>query len=148
MPPETPTKSDKPGLRAEVWIFGGTAAFFIVATVIYGSFTGKTEPAGTVALGLTAGLLLIIGSFLWFASRRLEGPRPEDDPVAEVSDGAGDVGFFAPASYWPFGLALAAAFTAYAVAFWLVWMLILGIGFLLMTLCGLLFEFQRRYSSH
>ena len=34
---------------------------------------------------------------------------PEDRPDGEIADGAGEIGFFSPGSYWPFGLALAAA---------------------------------------
>lgn len=135
--------STKPGLKVEAHLFLGVAVFFLVCTAVYGVWTGKTEPAGTVALGLTAGLFLIVGSFLWFASRRLVGPRPEDDVAAEVSDGAGDVGFFSPGSYWPFAMAGAGALAAIAIAFWLVWLLVIGLGFLMLGICGLLFEHQR-----
>ena len=41
-------------------------------------------------------------------SRRIE-PRPEDRPEAEIADGAGEMGFFSPGSYWPIGIALSAA---------------------------------------
>ena len=70
-----------------------------------------------VALALTAGLALIIGTFLWFTARRLEQARPEDNQDAEVADGAGDMGFFSPDSYWPFAWPLAAAGHRVAVAF-------------------------------
>ncbi len=62
------------------------------------------EPVGVAGLFLTGGLSLIIGTYFRFVSRRLE-ERPEDNPEAEVSDGAGDVGFFSPGSYWPIALA-------------------------------------------
>lgn len=134
------------GLWTEYAIFFGTAGFFFAAAIVYG-FWSK-EPAGTVALALTGGLGLIIGSFLWFTARRLDQARPEDDPSAEIADGAGDMGFFSPSSYWPFALAAAVALTAFAVAFWLVWLLVIGAGFLLLAVMGLLFEYQRRYASH
>ena len=134
------------GLAIESWLFLMLAGFFFAAAIIYGFWS--REPAGTVALILTGGLALIVGSFLWFTSRRLEGPRPEDDLNAEVADGAGDLGFFSPGSYWPFALAAAAALTAIALAFWLVWLIVIGIGFLLLTIMCLLFEYQRGYASH
>lgn len=140
-------RSTKPGLRVEAYIFFAIASFFIVATIIYGIFTGKTEPAGTVALGLTGGMLLLVGTFLWFVSRRLTGPRPEDDTQAEVSDGAGDVGFFSPGSYWPFAMAAAGMLAAIAIAYWLVWLVVIGIGFLMLAICGLLFEYQRAHGG-
>jgi hypothetical protein len=138
--------SSRRGLWTESMVFVGVAAFFFLTAIVYG-FWSK-EPAGTVALALTGGLGLIIGSFLWFTARRLDRARPEDDVDAEVADGAGDMGFFSPHSYWPFAMAAAGALTAVAVAFWLVWLLVIGAGFLLMTIMGLLFEYQRRYASH
>ncbi|MEP6562637.1 MAG: cytochrome c oxidase subunit 4 [Nakamurella sp.] len=131
------------GLRVETWIFLGLTGFFAVAAIIYAIFA-PTEAVGIVALSLTGGLTLIIGTFLQFISRRLEEPRPEDNDDAEVSDGAGDVGFFSPGSYWPFSLAFSAAFLAYATAFLLVWLMIIGVGFLLFSVCGLIFEYHRR----
>ena len=47
------------------------------------------------------------GGYFWFVSRRID-LRPEDRDEAEIADGAGEIGFFSPGSYWPFGLALAA----------------------------------------
>lgn len=143
-----PSAPPKRGLQVEAWIFLALTGFFVIASVIYGIFAGATEPVGVVALALTAGLSLIIGTFLLFSSRRLEAARPEDSEDAEVSDGAGDLGFFSPGSYWPFAMAMAAAFTAVATAFLLVWMMIITIGFLLVAICGLQFEYHRRPTSH
>jgi len=145
--PETPESAKGGGLRVETWIFIGLTGFFAIAAVIYGVLA-PTEPAGIVALSLTAGLTLIIGTFLMFVSRRLEEPRPEDNDDAEVSDGAGDVGFFSPGSYWPFTLALSAAVTAVASAYLLVWLMTIGIGFLMFAVIGLIFEYHRRPAHH
>ena len=110
---------------------------------MYG-FLAPTEPVGIVALTLTAGLTLIIGTFLRFVSRRLEEPRPEDNDDAEVSDGAGDIGFFSPGSYFPFFLAACVAVFAVATAYLLVWLMVIGVGFLLFVVCGFIFEYHRR----
>ena len=147
--PDTETGTrPKRGLQVEAWIFLVLTGFFILSALIYAYFVGGVEPVGVVALSLTAGLSLIIGTFLLFASRRLEAARPEDNDKAEVSDGAGDLGFFSPGSLWPIGMAMAAAFTAVALAFMLVWLLIITIGFLIITVCGLQFEYHRRPPSH
>ncbi len=138
----------KGGMAIEGWMFIGLTVFFALAALIYGIFAGADEPVGVIALTLSAGLTLIIGTFLRFAGRRLEGPRPEDNDNAEVSDGAGDLGFFSPGSYWPFTLALTAAVFAVATAFLLVWLMIIAAGFLLMAICGLLFEYHRRPATH
>lgn len=136
------------GMHVEAYVFLALTAFFAIAAIIYGILAGKDEPVGVVALALTAGLALIIGSFLLFASRRLEAARPEDNDDADVADGAGDLGFFSPGSYWPLGMALAAAVTAVATAFLLVWLMVIAIGFLLMAICGLTFEYHRRPTAH
>ena len=99
------------------------------------------EPTGTVALALTGGLALIVGTYFRFVARRIE-VRPEDNPEAEVSDGAGELGFFSPGSYWPVGLAAAAATAGVAVAFWHVWLLVIAIILVLIAVGGLVFEYH------
>ena len=148
MATETKRDEDRPeavkgGMRVETWIFLGLTGFFLIAAVLY-LLLAPTEPVGIVALFLTTGLTLIIGTFLLFVSRRLEEPRPEDNDEAEVSDGAGDIGFFSPGSYYPFFLAACVALIAVATAFLLVWLMVIGIGFLLFVVCGFIFEYHRR----
>jgi len=135
-------------MSVEYRLFIWLAAFFFAAAVIYGIFAGGDEPAGVIAIGLTGGLALIVGTFLWFAGRRLEQVRPEDNVDAEVADGAGELGFFSPGSYWPLVLAGTAAVFAIATAFLLVWMMVIAAGFLLMAICGLLFEYHRVPADH
>jgi hypothetical protein len=135
-------------MKVEYRLFFWLAVFFFVAAGVYGFWAGEDEPAGTTAFALTGGLSLIVSSFLWFSGRRLQEVRPEDNLDAEVSDGAGELGFFSPGSYWPFVLAASAAVMAVATAFLLAWMMILAAVFLLMALCGLLFEYHRSPADH
>lgn len=135
------------GMQVETWIFLALTGFFVLAAVVY-FFLSPNEPVGITALSLTAGLTLIVGTFLRFVSRRLEEPRPEDNDDAEVSDGAGDVGFFSPGSYWPFTCALAAALVGVATAYLLWWLVTIGVGFLLFGITGLVFEYHRRPAHH
>jgi len=137
----------KPGLRVETWMFIGLTAFFGIAAIIY-AILAPTEAVGIVALTLSAGLTLIIGSFLLFVSRRLEGIRPEDDEHAEIADGAGDMGFFSPGSYYPFFVAACVALFAVATAYLLVWLMVIAVGFLLWVVCGLVYEYHRRPAHH
>jgi hypothetical protein len=65
-----------------------------------------------------------------------------------VSDGAGDVGFFSPGSYWPIGLAASAAIVGIALAFFYVWLMVIGAVLLLFTIGGLVFEYHLRPASH
>jgi hypothetical protein len=139
--------TSKNGMHVETWIFLWLTLFFAIAAVIDG-LLAPPEPVGIVALTLTAGLTLIIGTFLRFVSRRLEEPRPEDNDDAEVSDGAGDIGFFSPGSYFPFFLAACVAVLAVATAYLLVWLMVIAVGFLLFVVCGFIFEYHRRPAHH
>jgi hypothetical protein len=135
-------------MKVEGRIFLYIALFAFVIAVVYGVWAklGSTdhtiEPVGLIGLILTGGLCLIIGTTFEFISRRLRQPRPEDNPQAEVSDGAGEVGFFSPGSYWPISLALAAAMVGVAMAFWLVWLLVVGVILVLIMVGGLVFEYH------
>ncbi|OLT09520.1 cytochrome C oxidase subunit IV [Pseudonocardia sp. CNS-004] len=132
-------------MKVESRIFEIITAFFFIAAIIYAVLSH--EPVGIAALFLTGGLSLIIGTYFRFISRRLE-ERPEDNPEAEVSDGAGDVGFFSPGSYWPIGVAACAALCGIALAFWYVWLLVIGGVLLLLAVGGLVFEYHVRPADH
>ena len=125
-------------MKVEALIFNVIAVFCVAAAIVYGLWSH--EPIGTTALVLSAGLTGLIGGFFWFVSRRIDA-RPEDRKDAEMADGAGELGFFSPGSYWPFVLAGSAAVLGLALAFWYIWLLIIGIIALLCSIGGLLFEY-------
>jgi hypothetical protein len=125
-------------VKVESMIFNIIAVFWVIAAVVYGFWSH--EPIGTTALVLSAGLTGLIGGFFWFVSRRIDA-RPEDRKDAEIADGAGELGFFSPGSYWPFGLAFSAALMGLALAFWYSWMIVIAVVALLITIGGLLFEY-------
>ena len=120
-------------MKTESRIFEILTIFFFVVAIVY--LVIAKEPAGTAALFLTGGLSLIVGTYFRFVSRRLE-LRPEDNPGAEVSDGAGDVGFFSPGSYWPFGLALSVALMAISLAYMYFWAVTISGVILLISIGG------------
>ncbi|WP_158894940.1 cytochrome c oxidase subunit 4 [Amycolatopsis anabasis] len=133
-------------MKVEARIFDIVTVFAFLVAVIYGVMTGAmtkdgVEPVGLVALILTGGLALLAGSYLRFISRRIEA-RPEDREDAEISDGAGELGFFSPGSYWPIALAACAAMGGLALAFFHVWMLVIAIVALLIAIGGLVFEYH------
>jgi len=131
-------------MRSESRIFNGVALFLFVTAAVYAIWTGNsnygTDWAGTTALVLTGGLCALCGGYFAFVARRIE-PRPEDRPDAEIDEGAGEMGFFSPGSYWPFGVALAAAVAGLGIVFWAVWLMILGGVAVLLAVGGLLFEY-------
>ncbi|MGY1752602.1 cytochrome c oxidase subunit 4 [Blastococcus sp. SYSU D01042] len=125
-------------MKVEALIFNIIAIFCVAAAVTYGVWA--KEPIGTTALVLSAGLTGMIGAFFWFVSRRIDA-RPEDRKDAEIADGAGELGFFSPASYWPFGLALSVAMAGLGLAFWYFWLIAIAAAAILCTVGGLLFEY-------
>jgi hypothetical protein len=131
-------------VKIEARLFLSIALFAWVAALMYGIWTdvsqGKVEPVGTASLILSGGLLGLSGSFFWFVSRRIDA-RPEDRADAEMAEGAGELGFFSPGSYWPVGIALAATVTGLGLAFFQIWLAIVGVITILITVGGLLFEY-------
>ncbi|HEY3714991.1 MAG TPA: cytochrome c oxidase subunit 4 [Jatrophihabitantaceae bacterium] len=131
-------------MKVEARVFLLIAFFCWIVAIVYGFWSdkanGHVEVAGLAALILSGGLLFIAGSFFWFVSRRID-PRPEDRPDAEIAEGAGDLGFFSPGSYWPFALALAATMAGTGLAFFQMWLVLVAVIGLLGAIGGLLFEY-------
>jgi hypothetical protein len=124
-------------MKVESTLFAFLAAFFIPVTVIYWVFS--KDWTGTTCLVMTILLAAMVAYYLGFTARRMEA-RPEDRPDADIAEGAGEIGFFAPHSWWPIGMA--AAFTVTTLGLVIgPFLAIIGAGFLLYTTCGLLFEF-------
>ena len=139
-------------MKIEARLFEFIAAFFVFTAVLYVILTwryatGGEEWAGTTALALTGGLALIVATFFRFVARRLD-TRPEDYEGAEISDGAGELGFFAPHSWWPILVALSAAVAAVGVALWLPWLIVAGVVFVLASAAGLVFEYYLGPEKH
>lgn len=133
-------------MKVEARVFDLVTVFCFVMAAIYGFATAKwsgfgIEWVGVVALLLTGGLALIAGSYMHFVARRIT-PRPEDREDAEISDGAGELGFFSPGSYWPIGMAASVATAGFALAFFHVWLIVVAGVLILLTVGGLVFEYH------
>ncbi|TYP88394.1 cytochrome c oxidase subunit 4 [Blastococcus xanthinilyticus] len=125
-------------MKVEALIFNLISVFLFVTAIVYGVWS--REPIGTTALALSGGLTVLIGGFFWFVSRRIDA-RPEDRKDAEIADGAGELGFFSPASYWPLGLGLSCALMGLALAFFYYWLILMAGVAIIITVGGLLFEY-------
>ena len=132
-------------MKVEAAIFNLVSVVLVVFAVVYGVWA--KEPIGTTALALSACLTILVGGFFWFISRRIDA-RPEDRKDADIADGAGELGFFSPASYWPIGIALAVAVTALGLAFFYPWLIITGGVAILIAVGGLLFEYYVGQNAH
>jgi hypothetical protein len=137
-------------MKSESRIFNGLALFLWAVAGVYWWWTdheGGAEATGITALILTGGLVFLCGASFSFVARRIE-PRPEDRSDAEIDEGAGELGFFSPGSYWPFGLALSAAFSGLGIVFWAPWLMIMGGAAVLISVGGLLFEYYTSTMTH
>jgi hypothetical protein len=131
-------------VKVESWIFALNAVFFALITPIYWYLS--EDWTGTSALVMTTGLALLVTFYLGFTARRMQ-PRPEDRVDAEIVEGAGELGFFSPHSWWPLFCALALSVCVIGVIFgW--WLFIIGAGILSVTTTGFVFEYYRGEHAH
>ena len=131
-------------MKLEARIFLWIAVFCFIVAAVYAWWThhdfNAVEWTGTASLVLSGGLLGLGGSFFWFVSRRIDA-RPEDRDDAEIAEGAGELGFFSPGSYWPIGIAASATVTGLGLALVQFWLAGLGVVMILGSVGGLLFEY-------
>ncbi|OYO21648.1 cytochrome C oxidase subunit IV [Enemella dayhoffiae] len=137
-------------MRTEYKIYLPLGLFFVVCTVAYWFFGrvdgGRIEWVGIAALALTALMVFQIGFYLYFTARKMD-LRPEDRADGEVTEGAGDMGFFPPRSIWPFWAAVTAGLVFLGPVFgW--WLTVLGVGFGALALAGWIYQYYRGDYQH
>src|SRR5215218_10145300 len=111
-------------MKHEAWIFGLSTIFFVIVSPAYWLIT--KDWTGSSALVMTTLLVAMITLYLGFHASKMD-PRPEDLKDAEIADGAGELGFFPPYSWWPLWCALGLAVVVLGVVFgW--WLFIIGVG--------------------
>ena len=131
-------------MKVEGWLFAAGFFFFALAGVVY--WVLSEEVVGTVALGFTAGLAFLTGYYLLFTARRIDR-RPEDMVDAEIADGAGELGFYSPHSWWPLPVAFFAALAFLGIIFgW--WLFIIGAVGGGLAVIGFVFEYYRGEPAH
>jgi hypothetical protein len=124
-------------VKVEGLLFAFLSAFLLIVTAVY--WLLSRDPTGTTALGLSGGLAFIIGYYLTFTARRMEA-RPEDRGDAEIAEGAGEIGFFSPHSWWPILAAGAFSLVGMGLIFG-PFMLVIGFGAILVAVVGFTFEY-------
>jgi hypothetical protein len=132
-------------MKMEAVIFGHNSVFFTIVTPLYWYLS--EDPTGTAALIMTTLLSWLITFYLGFHASKME-PRPEDRKRAEIADGAGELGFFPPYSWWPLWCGATAAIIAYAVAMALWWLVLIGASLGVLALCGWIFEYYKGVHAH
>jgi hypothetical protein len=126
-------------MKVEGMLFAGVAIFFAAIDVVY--WYTSHDPTGTTALALAVALGFLVGFYVFITGRRT-GLRPEDRPDGEISEAAGEYGFFSPHSWWPLFTAASVAIVGLGVVFaW--WLAIAGLMFVVITALGFVLEYYR-----
>lgn len=125
-------------------LFVGLATFYAIITVVYWYVGG--EAVGITAIGLSGGLAALIGFYLWFTDKRLGNVLPEDNATAEISDSAGELGFYSPHSWWPLPLAFCMVLAGLGLLIgW--WLTLIAVGGLLISILGFVLEYEKPSTS-
>lgn len=121
-------------------LFIGLALFYVLMTVIYWQVGG--EPVGIGGMLLAAALAGMVGFYVWFTQRRIGQILPEDNLTALISDGAGELGFYSPHSWWPLPVALSMCALALSLIIgW--WLTVISLGALVISIIGMVTEYEK-----
>ena len=132
-------------MKAEAWVFGILTVFVLIVTPIY--WLMSEDPTGTTALVMTFFLSLLVAFYLSVTGRRMDA-RPEDRKEAEIVEGAGELGFFPPYSWWPMWTAAALGTSVFGIAASAWWLFIIGGVLGAMALVGWIYEYYRGEHAH
>ena len=121
-------------------LFIGLSLFYVLMTVIYWQVGG--EPVGIGGMLLAAALAGMVGFYVWFTQRRIGQILPEDNLTALISDGAGDLGFYSPHSWWPLPVALSSMALGLSLLIgW--WLTLISLGALVISIIGFVTEYEK-----
>ena len=127
-------------MKASWKLFGGLSVFYVIMTVIYWQVGG--EEVGIAGMLLSACLAGMVGFYVWFTQKRIGVTLPEDNLTAEIADGAGELGFYSPHSWWPLPVAVSAC--VFALGFMIGWWLsLIGLGALVISIIGMVTEYEK-----
>jgi hypothetical protein len=127
-------------MKASWKLFGGLSVFYVIMTVIYWQVGG--EEVGIAGMLLSACLAGMVGFYVWFTQKRIGVTLPEDNLIAEIADGAGELGFYSPHSWWPLPVAVSACVFALGLIIgW--WLSLIGLGALVISIIGMVTEYEK-----
>jgi hypothetical protein len=137
-------------MRSNIGLQMVMAGYLTVATVGYVILSylvfGHVEPIGTIVIGFTVLLSLLIAFFLYSGLSK-DSVLPEDRLDGEIADDSGEVGFFSPWSWWPIALGLACAmlFLSLAVGWWVTF---IAVPLAIVAVLGFVYEYSRGAHAH
>lgn len=126
-------------------LFGGLSIFYVIVTIVYWQVGG--EPVGIGGMLLASCLAAMVSFYLWFTQRRIGVTLPEDNLTAAIADGAGELGFYSPHSWWPLPVALSMCTMGLGLIIgW--WLTLIGVSALMISVIGLVTEYEKPVSPH
>ena len=131
-------------MKTNWMLFVGLSIFYVIMTIIYWLVDG--EPLGITGLLLSAGLAGMVGFYVWFKQKRIGKILPEDNTTAEIADGAGELGFFSPHSWWPLptGMSAVAAGLGLIIGWWFT---LIAVTALIISVIGWVTEYEKPLSN-
>jgi hypothetical protein len=138
-------------MKVEAWIFGVTTLFLVLVSPAYWFITDASDHGadwtGTSALVMTTLLCAMVTLYIGFHANRMDA-RPEDRKDGEIAEGAGELGFFPPYSWWPLWCAATLGLIVFALAVLAWWLFIIGIVLGAIAVSGWIFEYYRGDYAH
>ena len=132
-------------MKANWKLFTFLSVFYVIMTVIYWAVGG--EPVGITGMVLAACLAGMVGFYLWFTQKRIGVEIPSDNDDAEIADDAGELGFYSPHSWWPLPVALSAtALSLGLIIGW--WLVLIALGTLVLSIIGMVTEYEKPEPKH
>jgi hypothetical protein len=127
-------------VKANWQLFTGLSVFYVLMTVVYWYVGG--EAVGITGMLLAACLAGMVGFYVWFTQKRIGKLMPSDNVTAEISDGAGELGFYSPHSWWPLPVALAAVAMGMGLIIgW--WLTVIAVTALFFGIIGWVTEYEK-----
>ena len=131
-------------MKSNYRLFLGLSIFYFIIAVVYQQVGG--EVLGFTGMLLSGCLAGMVGFYMWFTNRRIGAVLPEDNLTAEISDGAGELGFYSPHSWWPLPVALAACAAGLGLVLgW--WLTIIAVPTLIISIIGFVTEYEKPLAS-
>ncbi len=127
-------------MKANWKLFTGLAVFYAIMAFVYYWVGGET--VGITGMILAACLAAMVGFYVWFTQRRIGATMPSDNLTAEIADGAGELGFYSPHSWWP----LPVAASAIGMGFGLIigwWLTLIALVALVVSIIGWVTEYEK-----
>ena len=126
-------------------LFGGLSVFYFALAVIY--FYVGGEAVGITGMILAACLAGMVGFYIWFTQKRIGQILPEDRPMGEIADSAGELGFYSPHSWWPLPVAMSSMALGLSLLIgW--WLTLIALGVLVISIIGFVTEYEKPLSEN